>query len=91
MTGAEIRSIWVCSDCAEELDRYEHVAKWETPDDHSDGEHNKDGRVGYDEFGLCVVCREVEAELGTGLFLENQEVDFVFTESGILFQTVIIT
>ena len=84
MQGEEMRRIWVCSDCSEELDRYEHAAEWEEFD-------NEDHNVGYDEFGRCVVCCEVEAELGTGLFLENQEVNYTFTESGILYQTIITT
>ena len=91
MIGNERRRIWVCSDCSGELDQNGHMAEWESPDDNSDNECNENGFCGYDEFGLCVECREVEAELGTGLFLENQEVDYQFTETGILYQTIILT
>ena len=74
------------------MDRYGHEAVWEERDDGSDGFCNEDGvTVGYDEFGLCVICLDEEATLGQGLFLWNHTVEYEFTESGILYTTIIPT
>lgn len=68
----ERKRIWICPECCQfHLSRHVHVARWKS----SDQLHGCEGREGYDEFGMCVVCHEAESELGTGWFIENAIVD----------------
>ena len=91
MEGTTAMHVWVCPCCVSGLDRYGHEATWTEHDDNRDGFYNEDGRVGDNEFGLCVVCLSMEAEIYTGLFLENHAVDYEILDTSIVYKTVIPT
>ena len=94
--------VWICSNCCESMNRYEHVFEWSEsfiPLPYSEyrsevdldayNEENED--ESYDGFGSCIGCQEATAELGRGLFIEKCIVDVGFTDNKVHYRTSVQT